>query len=127
MSIKLYHEDWLMRQIDFIVQLIARFVLNKEKIGYKIENFDQQNSTDSLHLKLYDMIDKQEINAAENLLFESIDPDNLNDLMLALDFYKRLNELDDSTLDQSNFSREEIIEGIDEIKRLYNIDIDAWT
>lgn len=125
MSIKLYHEDWLMRQIDFIVQLIARFVLNKEKIGYKIENFDQQNSTDSLHLKLYDMIDKQEINAAENLLFESIDPDNLNDLMLALDFYQRLNELDDSTLDQSNFSREEIIEGIDEIKRLYNIDIDA--
>lgn len=42
-------------------------------------------------------------------------------MMVAIDFYQRLNDLDDTFLQDNNFSRVEIEEGLKDIARKYGI------
>jgi hypothetical protein len=69
------------------------------------------------------LITDSKINEAEDLLFESIDTFDSNYLLLALDFYARLNEYDDDDLKQCNFSREEIDDGLMEVKKLFGLNL----
>lgn len=119
----MYYEDWLTRQINMAVRAIARFVFNKDTIEYVIKDEARMTQSDMLHNQLLDLLDAQQINEAENLLFESISPERYDDLFVALDFYARVNELDNTALEVCDFSREEIENGLAEIKELFGVDI----
>lgn len=114
-----YRKDWLMQQIEFAVQAIVRAVLKKEDSMYEIMDVEKHTPSDMLYNKLTGLLGEMKINEAENLLFESIESDDKNFLTVALDFYSRLNEFDDDTLEAHDFSREEILSGIKEIGEYY--------
>lgn len=109
-----------MRLIRELVKFIARVFLNKNEIKYKlpVENYSE---TDYLHKQLFSMIAEGKINEAENLLFEKLDINNKQYLELALDFYNRLNYLDDEFLEENNFTRLEIEEGLKSIAKEFGI------
>jgi len=119
---KLFQEDWVMRQIESIVDFLIVAVLHKEKNGIQFV-FEQKNETeiDSLHEKLLQLIREHRINEAEDLLFDHLNTEDRRYLELAVDFYSRLNALDNETLRANDFSREEIEEGLKDIAQKFGI------
>lgn len=105
-------QDWLMRQIQVLVALIAQLIFHRSTISYEIKDEDRHTLADQLHQKLLELIDSGMLREAEQLLLGSLIPDDRQQLLLAVDFYQRLNELDDGQLEECGFSREEIDNGL---------------
>lgn len=120
----MFHKDYLIRQIELMVESIAHVVLNTD-VSVKNENQIEicQAESDLLHVLLCDMIAKKQVNEAENMLFDSLDPDNQNHLVIAVDFYSRLNNMTDKELEDVDFSREEIVNGLNEVKGIHEMTV----
>ena len=122
-------EDYLMRQIEIIARTLAKLLFGKDSPEYIIEDFQVLTETDYIHNRLIGLIDDRNINEAENLLFEKIEeeleetPDGQGYLEVAIDFYSRLNELDNTILDDCGFERDEIDEGLREVSEMYGINV----
>ena len=67
------------------------------------------------------MLEEKNINGAEDLLFDMLEEDNQDHLVIAIDFYHRLSCLTDDELRNADFSREEVERGLNEIKTMYGI------
>ena len=67
------------------------------------------------------MVDAGDINGAENELYEALDVTDRSYLEMALAFYMYLNQLDDNTLYTANYSREEIVDGINSVSAQFGI------
>ncbi|MDD4780843.1 MAG: DUF6483 family protein [Tissierellia bacterium] len=119
----MYHQDWVMRQIELMVGFIVKIIFKKDNMEFNI--YDESNST-KIHIlyeRLISLINQNKFDEAENILFEKA---NINDsvyLKIAIDFYNKINKLSDEDLQKGNFTREEIKLGIEDILRLYNISL----
>jgi len=111
----MYQQDWMMRQIESMVQAIARLIFKKDTITYELMDETDYTKTDLYYKELLELLNSSKINEAENLLFERIESSDMNYLMIALDFYDRLNKLSDEQLEKSNFPRDEIKDGLEDV------------
>ena len=121
----MFQNDWMMRQIDEITRVLARVIFNKESTIYNVIVDEQGNCTDAgeLYLRLKVLIKQGELNKAENILFERIKSSyDMQYFEIAIDFYAQINSFDDEKLERLNFSREEIKEGLEEVKKIYEVD-----
>ncbi len=117
-----YQDDYVMRTISDLVRAIARLALGKNEINYALPDAeDKYSDTDRIFRKLRDLVDAGEINEAENQLYENLDENDTEHLEMALTFYMYLNQLDDDTLFMANYSREEIVEGINSVSASFGI------
>lgn len=120
-------QDWYMRQIQMLIQFISRTLFHKDYIEYQPVGYQplsgDPDQTDLLHAKLLDLIAAKQYGRAEDYLFDHYQPDNLLHIRLAIDFYQRLNALSDQELEQHQFSREEIDEGLRELMRRSHFDL----
>ena len=66
-------------------------------------------------LLLLDMIDSGEINEAENILLDSIDYTDRNEVMAAALFYQYLSEKDSEFLKNNNYTKEEVMSGFKQL------------
>lgn len=118
----IYQDDWLMRQIDTLVQMMSRLLLHKP-----FERYTQQEELDEsrqaqLHLTLMELLHQGRVNEAENMLFDRLsDQHQADDLEVALDFYAMLNTFSDEELERAHFSREEVDEGLRDVAGLFGI------
>ena len=114
----IYQQDWLMRQIEAMIQAVLAVALGisaNEQTATQIE--------DSSYGKMLEkMIDDGDICAAEDLLFNDLDQSDLSWLQIALDFYSKLNNCSDDYLAMHDFSREEIDQGLRYICTLFGYD-----
>lgn len=110
-----FENDWIMRQINMLVQFIARIVFKKDTVSYEIEDEAHLTDTDELYKMLKKLLNEGKICEAEDLLFKNRDDDSEKFLTLALDFYQTLSKMSDVELEQRNFSRQEIYDGLKEI------------
>ena len=119
----MYHQDWIIRQIRIMVNMIARVVFKKDNIQFNI--YDESNSTEihRLYENLISLINQLKLNEAEDSLFEKANNNDLIYMKVAIDFYDRLNKLSDEELEKANFTREEIKLGIEDILKLYNVSL----
>ena len=115
-------QDYIMRQIEGIARMLAKILFNKDSTSYIEEQ--QQAETDQLYHTLNDLVDKGQINQAEDLLFEHMNLGDSRYMELALDFYARLNALDEKTLDDAGFEREEIKQGLLDAAKRYGFAFD---
>lgn len=123
----MYHQDWFMRKIETIIQMVAKIIFKKdfERDNIQFDIYDESNSVEihRLYERLIDLINELKINEAENILFVEINNDDLIYIKIAVDFYNRLNKLNDEELERANFTREEIKSGLEDILKLYNISL----
>lgn len=70
---------------------------------------------------LLDMVDEGKINEAENVVYEITENGGYENLETALLFYSYLNEKPDEFLEENNFSRDEVKEGVTEIISRYGL------
>ena len=114
-------QDWFMRQIHQLAQLIAHVVFQKDVPFYEIIDEADLSQSDLLYQEIKKLIAGRRICEAENLIFETLDTRNKQYLLLAVDFYQKINLLSDEDLEKANFSREEIQTGLREILERFNL------
>lgn len=125
-----YEKDYLMRLIHNISHALAYLSFGKK--GETLpEVMGQEVRADNDYL--LQMIDSGQINAAENRLFELIESgawDANQKIALILSFYDCLNGKKDDYLEVSGFSRDEILQGLDDALRMIGKalpeNLDGW-
>lgn len=119
----MYHHDWLMRQINTMIQLLGSILFKKDNVEFTMQDESNSSEIHLLYETLIDLINEGKINEAEDLLFEKIDVNDLIYMKLAMDFYDRLNRLSEDELENADFSRDEIRSGLEDVMNLYSIRI----
>lgn len=101
---------------------LSKAILGEEVLVYEYSKDLKYTQSDNLHKELISLLYDGKINEAENILFDKFDSMDNNQIKVALDFYQRLNELDDEFLEENNFSRKEIEEGLRDIAKKVGMD-----
>ena len=108
-------KDYIMRIIKEIVRVLFSLMLGKKYVSVEQEAKNGYEVSGKKLDELLTMIDNGEINEAENLMLEDIDYSNRNELAAAALFYQYLSEKNDEFLQKNNYSKEEVLDGINQI------------
>lgn len=116
----MYEQDYIMRLIKEMVRAILKLLFNidtESPSSELLKDAEEKQTLDSL----LDMIDEGRINEAENSLYDSIENLDKSGLEIALLFYSYLNDKSDEFLEEHDFNREEVKQGLEDITSRYGI------
>ncbi|MGO5074626.1 DUF6483 family protein [Clostridium sporogenes] len=102
------------KSIDDLGKLFGKTILKDDK------NIDTEKigSTDLFKIILNKLFHEGNYDKAEDLIFDELEKNNSPKVYeIAVEFYNTLLKKSDEELNESNFSREEIYQGLDDIKR----------
>ncbi|WP_195542867.1 DUF6483 family protein [Massiliimalia timonensis] len=116
-----YEKDWFMRQISDMVRVVALTVFQKDRPEYKIEEETTTTSSDDLYRHTLKLLESREYQRALDHLSQNLSSERLSDLLVALDFYDRVNRLTEEELARYNLSREELLYSLQTIITLYEL------
>ena len=106
-------DDHMIRNIQDVGRLIAKLLLHEQQPNYKLpEKEADYTEADRLFKKVIGLADEGDINGAENELLMNMEDDDPDYLELALTFYLYLNDMDVDYLDDHDYSRGEILDGL---------------
>ena len=106
-------DDRMSGNIQDVARLITRLLLQGDMPQYTLPTKEADYSeADQLFSKIIKLADQGEINEAENELLMNMEEDDADYLELALTFYLYLNDMDGDYLDDHDYSREEILDGV---------------
>jgi ribosome assembly protein YihI (activator of Der GTPase) len=110
-----------MRLIKEMVRAILKLLFNidtEAPTAELLENSEWKATMD----ELLDMVDNGRINEAENKVYEITENMDNSNLEMALLFYSYLNDKSDDFLENNNFSRDEVMQGLKTIAVKYGIE-----
>ena len=124
-----YEKDYIMRLIHGIALVLARLLLGKqmEEEGEIADALEKQEKEQNDLLRR--MADEGKINEAEERLFDLLENEAWEDRQkaaLALSFYDHVNGKEDAFLEKARFSREEIMEGLEDAMRAVHMEIPEY-
>lgn len=97
-----------------------KLIIKKEEDDMQVMNLEESGSSEILRIILKSLIVKKGYNKAENILFEEIEKNKSEqNYKVGLDFYEELLEKSDEELVESNFSREEVLQGLKDLELLF--------
>ena len=106
-------KDYIMRMIKEMVRVLFSLIFGKKYVSVELEN---KYEVSGKNLKDFlDMIDSGQINEAENILLDSIDYTDRNEVMAAALFYQYLSEKDSEFLKNNNYTKEEVMSGFKQL------------
>ena len=114
-------DDFIMRMIHEMVTTLLKLIFHIELGENEEQNFKDQE-TASNYLELLALIQAGEINEAENKLLDELDSDDMEHFKMALMFYYHLNEIDFNFLEEHNYSKTEITDGLRYVSSVYGYD-----
>ena len=124
-----YEKDYIMRLIHGIALVLARLLLGRqmESEGEIATILDQQEKEQNdLLLR---MVDEGKINRAEERLFDLLENTSWDDrhkAAVAICFYSHVNDKDDAFLEKADFTREEIMEGLEDAMKAVHMEIPEY-
>jgi len=108
-----YEQDYIIRLIKQVIHALIGVLLNKRTtLEHEMLINLQQNSGDDYLQRLTVLADQGRICEAENMLLDALEGGADETCRAALLFYEHINEFDDDFLEEHNFSREEICQGV---------------
>ena len=111
-------DDYAARINNGMVSTLLKLIFNIE-LGKNDERaFNSQEMKEKFE-ELKKLIDDGSINNAENTLLEELEPENMEYLKMALMFYYTLNDKDGDFLDNHDFSKSEISDGLRYVAGVY--------
>lgn len=116
----MYEQDYIMRLIQEMVRAVLKLIFHidtESPAGELLEDSEEKAVLDTL----LDLADEGKINEAENTVFEITENMDYKNLEAALLFYSYLNEKSDDFLEENDFSRDEVREGLQEIVSRYGL------
>ena len=106
--------DYIMRLVHEIARVLAKILFNIDSENISEELESRIEETDILE-QLLGMIDNGQINEAENKLYDMLDEGIPNCIEIAILFYSYLNDQTDEFLKESDYSRGEVKDGIENV------------
>ncbi|MGO5064112.1 MULTISPECIES: DUF6483 family protein [unclassified Clostridium] len=101
------------KSLDDLGKLFGKTILKDEK---EIDSA-KISSTDLFKIILNKLFYEGNYDKAEDLIFDELEKKNSSEVYeIAVEFYNTLLKKNDEELNESNFSREEIYQGLDDIK-----------
>ena len=116
-----YEQDYVMRLIKQMMQVLAKLIFHKKEETEVTEPTLTSFGDSEADIDLFALADSGQINEAENLLYKHLDTSDLSQLKLAFAFYEHLNEYQNDFLEEHNYSREKILEGIKNIASEFGV------
>ena len=114
----MFEQDYVMRLIHEVVRALLKLLFNIDTEKKDDIIFNEKAMKDQYDI-LLDLIDSGKINDAENKLYSDLDSSDPQYYILALMFYSYLNEKDIDFLEEHDFSKKEIIEGLKDVSTIY--------
>ena len=115
--------DWLLKQINVVSEFLQKLFTDMETSRKLNENEQYQKDSFEFERMLENLIEEDRINDAENILFEKLETNNLMYATIATRFYEKLKGLSDEKLQKSNYSREEILQGLNDMCDMFGLEI----
>jgi hypothetical protein len=114
----MFEQDYIMRLIYEIIRTLLKLLFNidtekQEEIIYT------EKEAETKYDDLLDLIDKGEINKAESILFNELNLNDLQGYQKALMFYSYLNEKEMEFLEEHDFSKNKIMNGLKYVSEIY--------
>ncbi|HIU74419.1 MAG TPA: hypothetical protein IAC62_00885 [Candidatus Pelethocola excrementipullorum] len=116
-----YQQDYVMRLIKQMMQAIAKIMFKKKEEEEISDSFLTTSSDENGDIDLFELADSGRINEAENLLYEHLDTSDMSQLRSAFAFYEHINEFQNEFLEEHDYSREEVLEGIKSIASEFGV------
>ena len=100
-------KDYIMRMIKEMVRVLFSLAFGKKYVSVELEKENKYEVSGKNLKNFLNMIDLGQINEAENILLDSIDYTNKNEVMAVALFYQYLSEKDNQFLENNNYTKEE--------------------
>ena len=108
-------KDYIMRMIKEMVRVLFSLAFGKKYVSAELEKENKYEVSGKNLKKFLNMIDLGQINEAENILLDSIDYTNKNEVMAVALFYQYLSEKDNQFLENNNYTKEEVLSGFKQL------------
>ena len=108
-------KDYIMRMIKEMVRVLFSLMFGKKYVSVELEKENKYEVSGKNLKDFLDMIDSGKINEAENILLDSIDYTDRNEVMAAAFFYQYLSEKDSEFLKNNNYTKEEVMYGFKQL------------
>ena len=108
-------KDYIMRMIKEMVRVLFILAFGKKYESAELEKENKYEVSGKNLKSFLDMIDLGQINEAENILLDSIDYTNKNEVMAAALFYQYLSEKNSKFLENNNYTKEEVLSGLKQL------------
>ena len=108
-------KDYIMRMIKEMLRVLFSLMFGKKYVSVELEKENKYEVSGKNLKDFLDMIDSGEINEAENILLDSIDYTDRNEVMAATLFYQYLSEKDSEFLKNNNYTKEEVMSGFKQL------------
>ena len=108
-------KDYIMRMIKEMVRVLFSLMFGKKYVSVELEKENKYEVSGKNLKDFLDMIDSGEINEAENILLDSIDYTDRNEVMAAALFYQYLSEKYSEFLKNNNYTKEEVMSGFKQL------------
>ena len=115
--------DWLLKQINVVSEFLQKLFTDMETNRKLNENEQYQKDSFEFERLLENLIEEDRINDAENILFEKLETNNLMYATIVTRFYDKLKGLSDEKLQKSNYSRDEILQGLNDMCDMFGLEI----
>lgn len=122
----MFEQDFIMRTIHEMVRAVLHLVFHVSMDNPFMETAEEEEAKNNL-LHLNELTKDGHIVEAENALDDLADGENMQNLKVALLFYSHLNEQTDEFLEENDFSREEVKDGLKRMMNRYGFDEMAET
>ncbi len=113
--------DYLMRLIGELIRAAAKLAFGKT-VQWSLYRDQDAGIAEGLwerYEELMRMVERGEINEAENILADGMEEGDMEYFQMALMFYDRLNEESDEFLEEHDFSKQEVLDGVKYAVRHY--------
>lgn len=107
-------EDYIMRLISEMVRAVLKLLFNIDTDSPSMELLEDTEEKETL-VKLLDLAKSGKINYAENLLYSLPDSSDRERLKMKILFYSYVNKFDDDFLENNNYSRDEVKDGLKDV------------
>lgn len=105
-------KDYIMRMIKEAARILFSLLFGAKYTQVELPEANKYLVSGKRVDEYKTMIDKGEINEAENLLLEDIDYSSKEEVAAAVLLYQYIGEKGDTFLKQNHYSRQEVLEGL---------------
>lgn len=108
-------KDYIMRMIKEMVRVLFTLAFGEKYVSVELDEEEQYQVSGNNLRYFLDMVDRGQINEAENILLEDIDYTNRDEVMAAALFYQYISEKDSDFLEANDYSEEEALSGLEQL------------
>lgn len=122
-----FERDYVMRVIRDMVRFVSTVVLGRTEPVVDMEPVNKAGASSlppaaRMYAEMLRLVEQGDINDAEDMLYDRLDPSDTGFLEAGLAFYHQLTEICDERLESCDYSREEILDGVHELCGRFGID-----